>query len=535
MAVAEQNFYIAEAAVLILYIVWSYVYERWKAVRWLHQTGLAMLAGMFVAVMFQIFGKASEVISTEVILYLLLPAILLDAGYNLDLREIYKYAAYVLSLGILGSIVMFWLLYSCFERLASIGDPDSYLSSSRHRKLMAMVLTASDTVAPLALLPHKQHRRLHSVVFGEAIMNDVVTLFLSSSVVKLGGEQYEDVELLDLAFKTCMDVAASTFIGVLCGITVSWLLGHFRQQIKEGPVERPACLILLSCYITYGVADKLGFSGVLVMLIMAIVLKFFTRELLHNDVDVFVSGVTRTAGYLGESFMYCSFGMSFVSLMYDTKGPPSVLSLSYVGIAFACIVLCRIPIIFSINWLAVLTARQRHTVPDGAHSDSLPKNELVIVGACGTIRGVLAVVLLLRVLPPSGERSAIDLLCLQVVLMLVGIHVLIAAPCIAILKTILGVQPDAEDAPLEEVSQPPSSLLRRTNLLAKQTLDMIKENPYGGAASRQSSPCIDAMDLSVEVEMSDLRPIRLAPGTAGTSWVSPSAGLIDGQASTELR
>merc|ERR1719409_2322322 len=103
-------------------------------------------------------------------------------------------------------------------------------------------------------------------------MNDVVTLFLSTSVVSLG-----EPHMLPLATNTCLDIVASTVIGVLCGCATGWALGWFRLVIEDGPVERPASLILLSCYIAYGVAEKLHLSGIMVLLITSVVLKFATR------------------------------------------------------------------------------------------------------------------------------------------------------------------------------------------------------------------------------------------------------------------
>merc|ERR1712110_810550 len=172
--------------------------------------------------------------------------------------------------------------------------------------------------------------------------------------------------------------------------------------------ERPAALILLCCYIVYGAAEKLELSGVMVMLITAVVLKYATREILEKRVDEFLTGITRTAGFLAESFMYGYFGMTFVELIKSsTLEPPSV---SFIASAACSIVLCRVPVIIIVRGLASALAKQGCVnVGDTFKRNALlPFGDVVLVGFCGTIRGVLAVVLIIRVVPPTHKRTAAD-------------------------------------------------------------------------------------------------------------------------------
>ena len=98
---------------------------------------------------------------------------------------------------------------------------------------MCSLLCSSDVVAAVSLLSYDQQPKLFSIVFGEGIINDAVSIILFNTVEKFVKDSDEDDysigkyltiigNFFNLLFK-------SVFLGIVFGLLSATLLKKFRS------------------------------------------------------------------------------------------------------------------------------------------------------------------------------------------------------------------------------------------------------------------------------------------------------------------
>ena len=121
--------------------------------------------------------------SEQVFFSLILPPIIFSAGYNLRKKLFLKNISYILIFGVLGTIVTFifyasiTIMLSYFRNLVMTDGTDFNLSI-REILLFAAVLSSTDTIAAVTFIKQDIEPRLYSILFGEGIVNDAITIIL---------------------------------------------------------------------------------------------------------------------------------------------------------------------------------------------------------------------------------------------------------------------------------------------------------------------------------------------------------------------
>ena len=92
---------------------------------------------------------------------------------------------YIALFGILGTMISFVLL-----SILIMYWNDVLLAKGMHLKskeclLLAAVLCATDTVAALTIVKEKSYPTLYSILFGEGVVNDAVSILMFRAVEKL--------------------------------------------------------------------------------------------------------------------------------------------------------------------------------------------------------------------------------------------------------------------------------------------------------------------------------------------------------------
>jgi NhaP-type Na+/H+ or K+/H+ antiporter len=95
---------------------------------------------------------------------------------------------YITLFGIMGTIISFVVLSSQIIFWNSVLHSGVNSSLKLHNKeclLLSAVLCATDTVAALTIVKEKTFPTLNSILFGEGVMNDAISILLFRAVEKL--------------------------------------------------------------------------------------------------------------------------------------------------------------------------------------------------------------------------------------------------------------------------------------------------------------------------------------------------------------
>ena len=137
---------------------------------------------------------------------------------------------------------------------------------------MCSLLCSSDVIAAVSLISSKEQPKLFSLVFGEGITNDAVSIILFNAVVNFSKKEKEFTPgaAVIIAQDFCFLGLKSILLGITFALFCSYLLKVFRALTKT-PVSECATLFSFA-YISYILAEMWHLSGIITLLTCAILL-----------------------------------------------------------------------------------------------------------------------------------------------------------------------------------------------------------------------------------------------------------------------
>ncbi len=190
-------------------------------------------------------------------LVIVLPPILYYGAYQLPLREVMQHWKEISSLSfglviattVIVAIVIKWLQPEFSWALAFA---------------VGAIVSPPDAVAAMAVLKRFAiHHRTLTILEGESLLNDASALVLYRlALVAILSGTFSFLEAVGLFFEICIG-------GIAVGIIAGFVMQHFSRRYLDAVVG-----VLFSFtipYTTYIIADSLGFSGVLAVVVSGLI------------------------------------------------------------------------------------------------------------------------------------------------------------------------------------------------------------------------------------------------------------------------
>lgn len=187
----------------------------------------------------------------------ILPPIIFAAGFSLKKKRFFENFGHIVYLGLLGTILQF-VICSTFCLLATQYLFDQPLLTVTQSLQLSAILAATDSVAPLSLIKDTHYPDLHSILFGEGVINDAVALILFATVANINFDEFGSAIPM-LFFNFFKVTSLSILLGLFFGFVISYVLKKINT-FKLFPLQE-VCMIFLTSYICYLVADKQKLSG----------------------------------------------------------------------------------------------------------------------------------------------------------------------------------------------------------------------------------------------------------------------------------
>jgi len=232
---------------LIIALFTSYIMQTRK-IQAVHETVLSIFAGMVVGLVLRLTAVSSvlDAVSFDYQMFfnLLLPPIILSAGYELHQGNFFRHIGSILTFAFAGtfiSAVSLGLILFLWTRIPLDGFKINFVEAMS----VGATLSATDPVTILAIFDtYKVEPKLYTLIFGESILNDAVAivLFETAQKYKDGAETLGIASLFE-AFGIFFGVFfGSLFIGVMVGIVASLTLKF--TYVRRYP-KTETCLIIL--------------------------------------------------------------------------------------------------------------------------------------------------------------------------------------------------------------------------------------------------------------------------------------------------
>ncbi len=335
-----------------------------------------------------IFLPEREVaVSPELVLFVLLPGLVFDAAYRLELNELRRTFGGVAVLAIPGVLISAGVVAIVLHLAMGLPIELGFVTGA--------MVSATDPVAVTATFRRlRAPRRLATLVEAESLFNDGTGLVVFAIAV---GSVSAGVEPAMAIWTLATTVAVSAAIGLAVGYLGSRVGATLDDHLIELTIS------LVTAYGTYLIADSLHQSGVIATVVAGIVLGNLSRQAATAPKTLeAIDAVWEFVAFLFTALVFILIGLA-------TPMSTLVGSLAWIGWAVIAILLGRAIVVYG---LVGSSSRLRHAWRD---SKPIPLAWLHVMFWAG-LRGAVASAMALSLPADFPERSLLVSITFGVVL-----------------------------------------------------------------------------------------------------------------------
>ena len=316
-------------------------------------------------------------------------------SYTLKRRHFMKNLTYILLLGLIGTMISMILLsisILIFNEMVFEEESDLKLLPMEWL-LFAAVLWATDSVSVLSVVKEKMFPTLNSILFGEGIVNDAVSILIYEAVANMittAIKNNDNDHNLPITFimiiKTWWNFIYISILSIAWGSIfglISAFLSKYFTSFKECPPKEVSLILLLS-YLSYLVSEVFGLSAIMSLFAWGVTMSHYTfHNISENSKKGSVMAIN-TLGHAAEAFLFIYLGIGIYTTDQQTYNMKLTVFI-IIGGLFSRISSVLIPI-----WAYAKYNNWKITIG---------WKELVIICFSGTIRGAIAFALSLKINP----------------------------------------------------------------------------------------------------------------------------------------
>ncbi|KAG0331659.1 monovalent cation:H+ antiporter, CPA1 (nhx1) [Podila humilis] len=320
--------------VLLIGAMWTSYYLQVRKITAIHETVISIMTGMIIGFIIRVApGTMVQDMVTFRHTYffnLLLPPIILNSGYEMKQARFFRNLGTILTFAFVGTFISA-LVVGVLVYLLSLTGLESLQLSFLDSMIFGSVLSATDPVTILAIFNQlKVDPKLYSVIFGESILNDAVSIVMFETLKKYRGEDFHLGNVLHGVSTFFFVFIVSLMIGAIIGLVAA--LGLKRTNIHLYP-GLESCLIALMAYASYFFSNSVHLSGIVSLLFCGITLKHYAYESMSLRSKRTTKSLFQVLAQLSENFIFIYLGLTLFTEM-DLDYKPLFIMFTFI---FICI------------------------------------------------------------------------------------------------------------------------------------------------------------------------------------------------------
>jgi NhaP-type Na+/H+ or K+/H+ antiporter len=393
--------------------------------------GLALLAANAAGARGSAPFRLNDILAFEPAFFFegLLPPIILGAAFSAQKERFFAALGTICSLGVLGTLVSFAVVGGVCLLVFHRGL--GWLSVSDCLAVGA-IMSATDSVSVLNLIDANNEPYMHSLVFGEGVINDAVAIVLMRSAQHATSSGSGSVAG-PLVARFCLIVSGSLFVGLGSGLLSAYVTAKSRPRHSSGgsgpggslpgslrgisapgspraasqsvfgelsqTVAHETLFVILTAYAGYVLADAFACSGILTLFFSGLVISHYTLHNLTRRARCTVWWSIKSTAFLSEIvvFLYVGVASTKPGNWLGAHAGEAALLFAVLSVS---VPVARALFVFPILTLANKCGRSKHA------QQRLSLGQMVIVWWSGLFRGAVSTAMLFFHFAPRGSELA---------------------------------------------------------------------------------------------------------------------------------
>ena len=275
----------------------------------------------------------AEFLHPETFFLLLLPPIILEAGYNLNKVTFFSNIGTIMVYAVFGTIISSFVV-GVGIYLIALGA-SNYTLTVMEAAAYGSLISAVDPVATIAIFSAMNiDPTLNMLVFGESILNDAVSIVLTNMFQNASQwENSDESIIMKCVYEFSRMFLGSAFLGVLTAVVTALILKHL--DLRRTPSLELGMMLVFS-YIPYGLAEASQLSGIMALLFSGIVMSHYAHHNLSLVTQINLQHTLRTLAFLAETSVFAYIGMAMWSFEHDVQPSFCMGSIILILLARAC-------------------------------------------------------------------------------------------------------------------------------------------------------------------------------------------------------
>jgi len=400
-----EQFLATESLIIVLLLIVSIVAIAVRRLR-IPYTVALVVVGLLIT--FQSTLKFE--LTPELILALFVPPLVFEAAFHLNLVELRRNLPAILLLAVPGVILTTFIVGGMLALGLKLSLPLALVFGA--------LISATDPVAVVALFRTLGvPKRLSVLIEGESLFNDGTAIVLFNLMLVIALTSKFDLFEGLIGFLT-------VFIGgIIVGLVLGWLVAQLISRVDHYLIETTLTTVL--AFGSYLVADRLGFSGVLAVVVAGLVNGNISPLGMSPTSRIVIFNFWEYVAFLANSLVFLLLGLQINITALLAAWQPILWAILAVFVA-------RFIVVYGLSWL-------------GKHfSEPIPLRWQHVLN-WGDLRGAISLALVLS-LPVSmgAERDLLRVMAFGVVLFTLLVQSTTMSPLIRWLKIITRTEAQVE-------------------------------------------------------------------------------------------
>jgi CPA1 family monovalent cation:H+ antiporter len=317
-------------------------------------------------------------VDPEILLAVLVPGLVFEAAYRINLRDLVPNLAAVGVLATVGVLVTAGTVGLILTMVTELPFALAFL--------VGTMLAATDPAAVVAVIGKlRAPRRLTTLVEAESLFNDGTGIVIFVLAIEAFGRDVPPIELVSGLVAT---VVISTAIGIGLGVLASRLLARVEDHLVELTIS------FVVAYGSYLLAERLGQSGILATVVCGLVFGSYGRRAASARAEDAIDTVWEFVGFMMTTVVFLLIGLAITISQLASAAVPILAALVGLLISRAIVV------------YGILGGGSRVVARLG-WAGALPSSWLHLIAWAG-LRGAIAVALALSLPADLPERDLLQ-------------------------------------------------------------------------------------------------------------------------------